>query len=65
MAMFRPCRLSVSALRMTGTTSPSSTATATPTLTALRRQWPSSVQWALRSGCLRSASTQALVTNAT
>ena len=35
------------------------------TLMALRRQWPSSVQWALRSGNLRKASTQAMVMNAT
>ena len=60
MAALRPWIDSVSASRMTGTMSPSSTATATPMLTRRLASRPCSVQWALNVGFFFSASARRL-----
>ena len=65
MATLRPWIDSVSASRMTGTMSPSSTATATPMFTRRLASRPCSVQWALKVGFCLSASADALTTNGT
>ena len=65
MARFRPLIESWSTSRTTGTSSPSSTATATPMLMRRLARMPSSVQWALNVGYCLSASTVALITNGT
>jgi hypothetical protein len=65
MARLRPWIERVSASRMTGTSRPSSTATATPMLTRRLARRPFSVQWALKVGLRFSASADALTTNGT
>ena len=64
-ATLRPWIESWSASRMTGTISPSSTATATPMLIRRLASRPSSVQWALKVGLRFRASADALTTNGT
>ena len=64
-AALRPWTESWSASRITGTISPSSTATATPMLIRRLASRPWSVQWALKVGLRLSASAAALTTNGT
>ena len=65
MATFRPWIESVSASRITGTSKPSSTATATPMLMRRLARRPCSVQLALKVGLRLRASADAFSTNGT